>query len=396
MGVVMLAVACTSPNKRTISELNLLLDTLQLLYAPDTRVELWDVSVELEESSVLLRGNLASKEVYKAVIQKVDSRFPEVKNELLLLPEEGNGQLVNGLVNNSVIHLRKEPSSKTELVTQALLGVPIRILKAEGAKSLIQLPDGYLGWVNTKEVYALDREGLNAFREAEKLVFIEQYGMAFSEPDVGSMPMTDLVIGNILCKVTEEPGFIQVKYPDGRLGWVKSSEVVPADEIFYKIPVKENLVKTALKYHGIPYLWGGTSSKNIDCSGLVSNVYFMNGIQLPRDADQQTRTGRELTTEFESKGLEAGDLLFFGRKATADKKERTSHVAMYIGDGEFIHSAGYRERVSINSMDSTRENFIETYPDIFVRAVRILGEVYEGFSPISENAYYKEIISTTE
>ena len=396
MGVVMLAVACTSPNEQTISELSLLLDTLQLQYAPDTQIELWDVSVQLEEGSVLLRGNLASKDVYQAVVQKVDSRFPEVKNELLLLPQDGNGQLVNGLVNNSVIHLRKEPSSKTELITQALLGVPIRILKAEGGKSLIQLPDGYLGWVNTKEVHALDLEGLNAYKEAEKLIFIEQYGMAFSKLNVSSMPMTDLVIGDILCKVSEESGFIQVKYPDGRLGWVKSTEVVPADEIFYKNTIKENLVKTALKYHGIPYLWGGTSSKNIDCSGLVSNVYFMNGIQLPRDGDMQAIIGRELTTEFVSDGLEAGDLLFFGRKATEGMKESVTHVAMYIGEGEFIHSSGYRERVSINSMDSTRENFIDTYPDIFVRSVRILGEEYKGFSPISENAYYKEIISTTE
>jgi cell wall-associated NlpC family hydrolase len=68
---------------------------------------------------------------------------------------------------------------------------------------------------------------------------------------------------------------------------------------------------------------------------------------------------------------------------------------MYIGDGEFIHSAGYRERVSINSMDSTRDNFIESYPDIFVRAVRILGEEYDGFRPVSENAFYQEIINDT-
>ena len=56
------------------------------------------------------------------------------------------------------------------------------------------------------------------------------------------------------------------------------------------------------------------------------------------------------------------------------KQENVTHVAMYIGEGEFIHSAGYRDRVSINSMDSTRENYIERYPEIFVRSVRILGE----------------------
>ncbi len=69
---------------------------------------------------------------------------------------------------------------------------------------------------------------------------------------------------------------------------------------------------------------------------------------------------------------------------------------MYIGGGEFIHSAGYRERVSINSMDSTKDNFIERYPEIFVRSVRILGEEALGFRPISENKFYQEIIATSE
>lgn len=388
--------ACTSQAEKTVSELNTLLGELKLEYAPDDRIEWWEIAAAEVEGVIVLKGEVASKEAYKAVVQRVDARFSEVKNELLLLPEGDDGQLVNGLVNNSVIHLRREPSSTKELVTQALLGAPVRILKTEGGKSLIQIPDGYIGWVNRAEVHAVDREELAAYREAEKVVYTAQYGLSYSEPDMGSMPVTDLVIGNILSKVTEESGYTQVKYPDGRLGWVKSSELVPAGEIFFKTILKENLVQTALKYHGIPYLWGGTSSKNIDCSGLVSNVYFLNGIQLPRDADMQALIGRELTTDFVPEGLEPGDLLFFGRKASEGKEERVTHVAMYIGDGEYIHSAGYRERVGINSMVSTTDNFIESYPDIFVRAVRIIGEEYDGFRPISENAFYKEIISDTQ
>ena len=73
-----------------------------------------------------------------------------------------------------------------------------------------------------------------------------------------------------------------------------------------------------------------------------------------------------------------------------------THVAMYIGGGEYIHSAGYRERVSINSMDSTQDHYIERYPEIFVRSVRILGEEALGFRPIAENKFYKEIITPSE
>jgi cell wall-associated NlpC family hydrolase len=363
---------------------------------PDDRIELWDVSVHSDSGHFQLIGNLTSQEAFDALEDALDQLFPEVENRIILHPEDGSSAGVNALVNNSVIHLRREPSSTKELVTQALLGTPVRILKTEGGKSLIQVPDRYIGWVNTEEVHPMSQVELAAYREAEKLVFTAQYGMSYGEPDEGSMPVSDLVIGNILSKISEESGFTQVLYPDGRLGWVNSGELVPAEEVFFKATLKENLVQTAQKFHGIPYLWGGTSSKNIDCSGLVCNVFFMNGIQLPRDADMQALIGRELTTTMASDGLEAGDLLFFGRRASGEAQENVTHVAMYIGDGEYIHSAGYRERVSINSMDSTKTNYIERYPEIFVRAVRILGEEYDGFRPIAENAFYKEIISSTE
>lgn len=394
--LTLLVSACTSPASRTLAELQVLLDSLQSQYVPDDRIELWDISLEAEQGLVQLSGELSGEATYEAVMRAVKQKFPDVQNTLVLLPGNADGALVHALVNNSVIHLRREPSSTKELVTQSLLGTPVRILKTEGGKSLIQVPDGYLGWVNTKELCLMDQEELAAYREAEKLIFMAQYGTAYSERDENSLPVTDLVIGNILCKVDERSGYTQVKYPDGRLGWVRSGDLVPAEQIFYKETHKENLVQTALKYHGIPYLWGGTSSKTIDCSGLISNVYFLNGLQLPRDADMQALIGRELSTEYVWDGLEAGDLLFFGRKASEGVKERVTHVGMYIGDGEFIHSAGYRERVSINSMDSTRENYIESYPDIFVRTVRIIGEEYEGFQPIPENDFYQEIISPVE
>jgi len=394
--LILIVFACTSPTRRTITGLNDLLVSTHQELAPDDRIELWDVSVHSDSGHFQLVGNLTSVEAYNALDKALDQQFPEVENRIILHAEGGEGTLANALVNNSVIHLRREPSSTRELVTQSLLGTPVRILKTDGGKSLIQVPDRYIGWVNTKEVHMVNQEELAAYREAEKLVFTAQYGMAFSEPDEESMPVTDLVIGNIISRVTEKDGYTRVKYPDGRLGWVRSSNLAPAEEVFFKTTLKENLVQTALKYHGIPYLWGGTSSKTIDCSGLVCNVYFMNGIQLPRDADMQALIGRELTTEFISDPLVPGDLLFFGRKASEGKEENVSHVAMYIGNGEYIHSAGYLERVSINSMDSTKENYIESYPEIFVRAVRILGEDYEGFRPIPENVFYKEIISSTE
>lgn len=389
----LLAFACTSRMDQTLGEIQVLLDSLQSEFAPDSRIALWELSLSGSDGSVVLSGEVDQREAYKAIVSNMDRHFPEAEVRVVLLPVDGDGRLVHGLVNNSVIHLRKEPSSKTEMVSQVLLGRPIRILKEEQAKYLIQTPDGYLGWVNIPEVQPLSKEELEAYREMEKIIFTAQYGFAYSEADLGSLPVADLVIGCLLPVLSATPEFFQVQYPDGRLAWVKRGEARKAEDILRQPVSKEGLVKTAMAFHGIPYLWGGTSSKAIDCSGLVTNVYFMNGLQLPRDASQQTHLGRVISTEYKAEGLETGDLLFFGRKATEEQEEAVTHVAMYIGEGEFIHSAGFRERVSVNSMDPEAENFIESYPEIFIRTVRIIGEEYKGFQPVAENRFFKEILS---
>ncbi|MCP4312357.1 MAG: C40 family peptidase [Bacteroidetes bacterium] len=315
-----------------------------------------------------------------------------MENHLKLLPETGAERLVNALVNNSVTHLRRSPSSKAELVSQALLGTPVRILKEEEGMLFIQIPDGYLGWVNVNEVHFLEPDELSRYSNLQKIIYHSQYGFSYCEPAKSSLPVADLVIGCMLPVVSEKEAFYQVEYPDGRLAWVKRDEAIPSEDVFFNNQLLERIVVTALAFNGVPYLWGGVSAKNLDCSGLVSNVYFMNGIQMPRDADQQSLCGREISTEYDSSELVVGDLLFFGMKATAGQEERVNHVAIYIGQGEFIHAAGYRDRVSINSMDSTQGHFIDTYPEIFVRASRIIGEENMGFQPVAENAYYKEII----
>jgi cell wall-associated NlpC family hydrolase len=147
------------------------------------------------------------------------------------------------------------------------------------------------------------------------------------------------------------------------------------------------ILKTAYRFMGIPYLWGGTSTKGMDCSGFTKTVYFLNGIVLQRDASQQVNTGELVDVKNGWENLQAGDLLFFGRKAEGDKKERITHVAIYIGDGDFIHAAG---RVRINSLNPTKTYYSKYRDNSFIRAKRILTSVGKnGIERILENSFYK-------
>ena len=139
-------------------------------------------------------------------------------------------------------------------------------------------------------------------------------------------------------------------------------------------PTQETLVTTSKQLMGIPYLWGGTSSKGVDCSGFTKTIYLMNGKIIPRDASQQVFAGEFVDDSKDFESLQPGDLIFFGTPATADRSRRVVHVGMWIGNNEFIHSSG---RVRISSVDPNAPNFDEFNVNRYLESRRYI-EKNEG------------------
>ncbi len=90
---------------------------------------------------------------------------------------------------------------------------------------------------------------------------------------------------------------------------------------------------------GVPYKWGGSTPQGFDCSGLVQYAYANAGRRLPRTASAQMDASAPLTLE----RAEAGDLLFFRDGS------RTSHVAIYLGQGRFVHAPSTGRQVSVDT-----------------------------------------------
>jgi hypothetical protein len=106
--------------------------------------------------------------------------------------------------------------------------------------------------------------------------------------------------------------------------------------------LREELVRVARSFLGVPYLWGGVSAETgFDCSGLTMTVYQLNGIDLPRTSREQFATGAPVDRSAPGKG----DLLFF-----AGEGDKVSHVGIYAGDGQFIHAPGKGKRIRIDSL----------------------------------------------
>jgi hypothetical protein len=247
---------------------------------------------------------------------------------------------------SSVADVRRSPDHASELVTQIIYGDTVEPLKEDGEWYLVRMDDGYIGWIRSWHLVAVTEAEVQDYRSAAGFRTSVNNAVVFQSPDRDALPVTDLVIGTALVVVgIARRGWRSVRLPDGREGFAESRAIE-------KIPVRKrisrkSLSETGLRFLGIPYIWGGTTPKGFDCSGLVQRIYRLDGVVIPRDADMQSLFGLEKAAgpdaSAASRGLATGDLMFFGKSAT-----QITHVAMYLSESLFLHAFG---QVRVGSLD---------------------------------------------
>jgi cell wall-associated NlpC family hydrolase len=157
----------------------------------------------------------------------------------------------------------------------------------------------------------------------------------YRDPDVTTArPIGQAPLGMRLEVVAAPPApeseWGTVRLPSGRTGYAQMGDGRLADAAAPRRRGSEaDLVATARRFLGAPYLWGGMSTLGVDCSGLVSRVYSINGVTVPRDADLQFDDPGAAPVE--KAWLRPGDLVFFG-------KAKITHVGLYVGEGRFINA----------------------------------------------------------
>jgi len=290
-----------------------------------------------------------------------------------------------------VCNLRADADFSSEMMTQGLMGVPVRILQRDGWYR-IQTPDDYIAWVHRVGVHPVTKEELTEWNAAEKIVVTSHYGFVYSKPDLTSQTVSDVVAGNRLKRIGAKGAFYKVAYPDGREGYISKSLSMPEKK--WRALLKQDavsIIRTAYSMMGIPYLWAGTSSKGVDCSGFMRTVLFMHDIIIPRDASQQAYVGKHVDISHDFANLQPGDLVFFGRKATPERKERIVHVGMYIGNRRFIHSQG---DVRIGSFNPEDEYFDAYNLGRLLFASRILPYINKerSINTTETNGYYGALL----
>lgn len=366
-----------------------------------------------------------------------------------------------GVTDFSANYLREGPDFSAELGNQVLMGTPVEILAEDGYWKKVLSPDPYEAWCVDKGLVEMTEEELEKYISAPKYIFTADYGHLYERADRVSRRISDLVAGDLLLatpgndneadtkrnnsrkagKGRKEAKFVKAWLPSGTAGYIPDENVEKfAEWAESKNADAENIISTAERFLGVPYLWGGTSVKGVDCSGFTRMAWFMNGILLPRNASQQARAGKEVPVQvgIDSMSLSGtlpqadmktemlrriaqlapGDLIFFGTPAESkdsiqcrgimqDRKQayfcerqaasaavnripaKITHVGIYLGEGRFIHASG---KVRISSLLPDRDDYYElSYKMLCAR--RIIGEEDKGngvVSMLKSPAYFRQ------
>ncbi|WP_405606973.1 NlpC/P60 family protein [Polaribacter sp. Asnod1-A03] len=372
--LVLLTVFFSCKNEtKSISEIKNIHAELKAQFAPDKRVALFDINFEQVDNQLILEGETTTKKAFEILLDSLKNRNLEFTNNVRILPDSAVGNLQFAVARNSVINIRSNPKHSAELGTQGLLGMSLKVLDKKGDFYRIQTPDKYISWVDRGGITRMNKSEIDAWDEAKKVIYTENFGYVYSDKSNNSQIVADITLGGLLKYITEDNDFYEVKYPDDRIGYIKKDEAVIYSNWLQNVDAsKESIESVAKTMMGSPYLWGGTSSKGMDCSGFTKMVYLINGFVIPRDASQQITAGKVVDKDLKFEGLEKGDLMFFGKKATADKKQRVTHVGIWLGNDkmEFIHSAG---NVHLSSMDENEANYDEFNKNRYLGSKRYLG-----------------------
>lgn len=385
--IIVGAVALSSPFVAAQSSVNQLkqaadiVEAVRAELAPDKRQAVYDVKAYNNNSGVLmLEGVVSDSLTARELRSRLAQTGADYTDSLRVMPYDNMG-----LVRLSAASLRTAGRHAAEMATQALMGMPVRILDSSSEWLQVQTPDGYISWAPKSSVTPKTPAEINEWRRSKRMIVSTPYQTRVWATPEATGPrevVSDLVLGCIVQtadKPEEVNGRIEVLLPDGRRGYVAVADLMPIEK-WASQPFDSNLIlDTAYSTEGTPYLWGGTSVKALDCSGLAKTAYYANGLILMRDASQQALTGGRIEAANWRSCL-PGDLLFFGNPTTG----RVTHVAIYDRDGNYVHSSG---RVRRNSVDPDSEAYIPQ--NHFLHAVRISGfEGSKGIVRASNHPWY--------
>jgi len=258
-----------------------------------------------------------------------------------------------GICLLSVVPCRIEPNNRSEMVTQLLFGDLVKVLNTNDKWLKIQIiTDNYQCWVDRLQVFPLTEK---EFSKMEKSSFELSEDILMPVTYLNKNQLIPIVLGSKIYNLNHGKSLSSINEFEYEINGHTRSVSKKTD--------RNKLIEDAFLYLNAPYLWGGKSPLGIDCSGLVQMVYALNGISIPRDANQQAELGQALSFIEES---EEGDLAFFD-----NEDGKIVHVGIMLKNHRIIHSSG---KVRIDRMD--HQGIFRAESKDYSHSLRIIKKIF--------------------